>query len=59
MELVLPCLWWFDAIAWHTALLLYLVHRLEMPEYHGSVRKPLQETLTRLSQTGDYGDKKT
>lgn len=51
MEVVLPVLWWCESISLPVAVLLYLVHRLEMPEYSASACKPL---LQRLSQTGEY-----
>lgn len=57
MELVLPLLWWFDAVSLPVILVIYGVHRLEMPEYPAALYKPVLELLSRLSQVAQSEDK--
>ena len=51
MELLLPLLWWCDGVSLTSALLVYLVHRLEMPEYPAALYQPLLRLLARLAQS--------
>ena len=40
MEFLLPLLWWCDALSLSAALVVYAVHRLEMPEHAAATAVP-------------------
>ena len=50
MEVALPLLWFFDGVSFYAAVVIYAVHRLEMPEYPVAFYQPLLRGLSTLSQ---------